>query len=84
MPRCVNTAPLLSWRPHDCMLVQVFGSSKAGIPLTAEDLGVAGALTVLMKDAIMPYVIVQLCVLVAKDAMIAVCVVLLQHADANA
>jgi formyltetrahydrofolate synthetase len=32
----------------------VFGTSKAGVPLTAEDLGVAGALTVLMKDAIMP------------------------------
>ncbi len=30
----------------------VVASSKAGDPVTAEDLGVAGALTVLMKDAI--------------------------------
>jgi len=32
----------------------VVGTSKTGDPVTAEDLGVAGALTVLMKDAIMP------------------------------
>ena len=32
----------------------VFATNKAGEPLTAEDLGVAGALTVLMKDAIKP------------------------------
>ena len=32
----------------------VIGTSRAGEPITAEDLGVAGALTVLMKDAIMP------------------------------
>ncbi|MGZ7046471.1 MAG: formate--tetrahydrofolate ligase, partial [Candidatus Aminicenantales bacterium] len=32
----------------------VIGMSRAGEPVTAEDLGVAGALTVLMKDAIMP------------------------------
>ena len=32
----------------------VFGTNRAGQPVTAEDLGVAGALTVLMKDAIMP------------------------------
>jgi methylenetetrahydrofolate dehydrogenase (NADP+)/methenyltetrahydrofolate cyclohydrolase/formyltetrahydrofolate synthetase/formate--tetrahydrofolate ligase len=32
----------------------VIGTSRAGGPVTAEDLGVAGALTVLMKDAIMP------------------------------
>jgi formyltetrahydrofolate synthetase len=32
----------------------VFATSKSGEPLTAEDLGVAGAITVLMKDAIMP------------------------------
>ena len=32
----------------------VFGTSTRGEPVTAEDLGVAGALTVLMKDAIMP------------------------------
>jgi formyltetrahydrofolate synthetase len=32
----------------------VIGSSKAGTPLTADDLGAGGALAVLMKDAIMP------------------------------
>ena len=32
----------------------VVGASKAGDPVTAEDLGVAGAMAVLMKDAIMP------------------------------
>jgi len=32
----------------------VIGTSKAGDAVTAEDLGVAGAMTVLMKDAIMP------------------------------
>lgn len=32
----------------------VVGYSRAGDPVTAEDLGCAGALTVLMKDAIMP------------------------------
>ncbi|KAL4441199.1 hypothetical protein ABPG77_011436 [Micractinium sp. CCAP 211/92] len=32
----------------------VVGSSRAGLPVTADDLGVGGALTVLMKDAIMP------------------------------
>ena len=32
----------------------VFGTNMRGEALTAEDLGVAGALTVLMKDAIMP------------------------------
>ena len=32
----------------------VFGTNHQGQPVTAEDLGVAGALTVLMKDAIMP------------------------------
>ena len=32
----------------------VIGTSRAGEAVTAEDLGVAGALTVLMKDAIMP------------------------------
>ena len=32
----------------------VIGRSYAGDPVTAEDLGVAGAMTVLMKDAIMP------------------------------
>ncbi|MCA9688722.1 MAG: formate--tetrahydrofolate ligase [Myxococcales bacterium] len=32
----------------------VIGSSRAGDPVTADDLGVGGALTVLMKDAIMP------------------------------
>jgi len=32
----------------------VIGTNKAGEPITTEDLGVAGAATVLMKDAIMP------------------------------
>ncbi len=32
----------------------VIGTSTRGDPITAEDLGVAGAMTVLMKDAIMP------------------------------
>ncbi|MEP7358970.1 MAG: formate--tetrahydrofolate ligase, partial [Anaerolineales bacterium] len=32
----------------------VFGTNTRGEPVTAEDLGVAGALTVLMKDAIQP------------------------------
>lgn len=32
----------------------VIGMSKKGEPVTADDLGVAGALAVLMKDAIMP------------------------------
>ncbi len=32
----------------------VVGTSKAGSPVTADDLGVAGAMTVLMKDALMP------------------------------
>ena len=32
----------------------VIGNNRAGDPITADDLGVGGALTVLMKDAIMP------------------------------
>mgnify|MGYP002641544400 CR=1 FL=1 len=32
----------------------VIATSKAGDPVTAEDIGAAGAMTVLMKDAIMP------------------------------
>src|SRR5579862_9604486 len=32
----------------------VIGSSRDGVPVTADDLGVSGALTVLMKDTIMP------------------------------
>jgi len=32
----------------------VVGTNKQGDPITAEDLGAAGAMTVLMKDAIMP------------------------------
>ncbi len=32
----------------------VIGTSRAGVPVTADDLGTGGALTVLMKDAIMP------------------------------
>src|SRR5208337_1198177 len=32
----------------------VIGSSRKGEPVTADDLGVGGALTVLMKEAVMP------------------------------
>jgi methylenetetrahydrofolate dehydrogenase (NADP+) / methenyltetrahydrofolate cyclohydrolase / formyltetrahydrofolate synthetase len=32
----------------------IFGVSRRGVPLTAEDLGAAGAMTVLLKDAIKP------------------------------
>ena len=32
----------------------VIGNNKAGIPVTAEDLGVAGAMTVLMRDCMKP------------------------------
>jgi len=32
----------------------VVGTSKGGEAITADDLGIGGALTVLMKDAIMP------------------------------
>ena len=32
----------------------VVGTSRAGAPVTTDDLGVGGALTVLMKDAIQP------------------------------
>jgi len=32
----------------------VIGTNRAGEPITADDLGIGGALTVLMKDAIMP------------------------------
>ncbi len=32
----------------------VIGASRAGTPVTADDLGVGGALTVLMKDALLP------------------------------
>lgn len=32
----------------------VIGTNKTGDPITADDLGIGGALTVLMKDAIMP------------------------------
>ena len=35
-------------------LILHFVLCRAGDPVTAEDLGVAGALTVLMKDAIRP------------------------------
>jgi formyltetrahydrofolate synthetase len=38
----------------------VIGMSKAGQPVTADDLGVGGALCVLMKDAIMP-TMMQVC-----------------------
>jgi formyltetrahydrofolate synthetase len=39
---------------RDRLGAMVFGTNLRGEPVTAEDLGVAGALTVLMKDAIMP------------------------------
>jgi formyltetrahydrofolate synthetase len=32
----------------------VIGTNRAGVPITADDLGVSGALAVLMKDAILP------------------------------
>ncbi len=32
----------------------VIGTNRAGTPITADDIGVGGALTVLMKDALMP------------------------------
>lgn len=32
----------------------VVGTSKAGDPVTADDLGIGGALTVMMKDALKP------------------------------
>lgn len=32
----------------------VVGMSRAGEPVTADDIGVGGAMTVLMKDAIQP------------------------------
>ena len=34
--------------------VRVLGNSRSGDPVTADDLGVTGALTVLLKDAIKP------------------------------
>ena len=39
---------------HDRIAKMVIGQSRAGEPVTADDLGVAGALTVLMKDTIKP------------------------------
>ena len=39
---------------HFILLDIFFVISRSGDPVTAEDLGVAGALTVLMKDAIRP------------------------------
>ena len=39
---------------HDRIAKMVIGQSRAGEPITADDLGVAGALTVLMKDTIKP------------------------------
>lgn len=38
----------------------VVGSSKSGEPVTADDLGIGGALTVLMKDTVMP-TLMQVC-----------------------
>src|SRR5690606_39899812 len=39
---------------RDRIAKMVIGQSRAGEPVTADDLGVAGALTVLMKDTIKP------------------------------
>jgi len=39
---------------HERIAKMVIGQSRAGEPITADDLGVAGALTVLMKDTIKP------------------------------
>ena len=39
---------------NDRIAKMVIGQSRAGEPVTADDLGVAGALTVLMKDTIKP------------------------------
>ena len=39
---------------QDRLRRMVIGLSKKGLPITADDLGAAGALTVLMKDAVMP------------------------------
>lgn len=38
----------------------MIAASKSGVPITADDLGVAGAMMVLMKDTIMPN-IMQVC-----------------------
>ncbi|GKV40857.1 hypothetical protein SLEP1_g48456 [Rubroshorea leprosula] len=46
------TSPLSDMRER--LGKMVIGNSKAGEPITANDLGVGGALTVLMKDAINP------------------------------
>src|ERR1700735_2897143 len=39
---------------RDRLGAMVIGSNRAGEPITADDIGASGALTVLMKDAIMP------------------------------
>ncbi len=39
---------------HDRIASMVIGLSRSGEPVTADDLGIAGALTVLMKDTIKP------------------------------
>jgi len=39
---------------RDRLGAMVIGTNRAGEPITADDLGAGGALTVLMKDAIMP------------------------------
>ncbi len=39
---------------RDRLGAMVIGSNKAGEPITADDIGASGALTVLMKDTIMP------------------------------
>ena len=49
----------------------VIGNSKSGAPITADDLGVGGALTVLMKDAIEPTLMqVPLLPLVTRIALL--------------
>jgi hypothetical protein len=40
--------------------LKVIGNSRQGAPVTADDLGIGGALTVLMRDAIMP-TLLQVC-----------------------
>lgn len=49
---CVGSGPQL--QPYTCYQTTACNPVHAGEPITADDLGVGGALTVLMKDAIMP------------------------------
>jgi hypothetical protein len=50
-PACPLTHPFPAPPTHP---PKVVGNDRKGTPVTADDLGVGGALTVLMKDAIMP------------------------------